>query len=177
MRDVISILGTVVVFLIVAAVDCQGDYRVIGSDEGIEVLVGQEVILPCHLESPVDVTNLTVEWSLGTTLVHVYRNRKDDLTLQHNDFKGRTSLFHEEMRNGNLSIQISRVNKGDGGDYTCFIPKLKSSTRRAHVSLIVKDKDEPKPIVDSTPCVGVHVGVELGMLSVQFNIFLYMAVN
>ena len=109
----------------------------IGSHEIIKALRGQDVILPCYVEPPVDVRNLTVEWRHSTTLMHVYRNRKDDLTLQHNEFKRRTSLFHDEMGKGNVSVLLSRLNKEDEGDYTCFIPKLKSDMRRGYVSLIV----------------------------------------
>ena len=114
-----------------------GEYEVIGSHQPIKALVGQDIILPCHLEPQFNVTTLTVEWRLSATLVHVYRNRKDDLTLQHKDFRGRTSLFHDEMSNGNISLKISSVTEADAGNYTCFVPRLHSEFRRGYISLIV----------------------------------------
>lgn len=112
-------------------------YEVIGTHQLIKVLVGEDVVLPCHVEPPLDVTSLTIEWRLKSVLVHVYRNWQDDDTLQHVAFKGRTSLFHNKMKTGNISLKISSVYEADEGNYMCSIPKLDSESRRGYTSLIV----------------------------------------
>uniref|UniRef100_A0A8C7CVI6 Ig-like domain-containing protein n=1 Tax=Oncorhynchus kisutch TaxID=8019 RepID=A0A8C7CVI6_ONCKI len=56
--------------------------------------------------------------------VHLYRDEKDDLVLQNPVFRGRTSLFKEELENGNTSLKLTRVKLSDAGNYTCYIPLL-----------------------------------------------------
>ncbi|XP_030286836.1 myelin-oligodendrocyte glycoprotein-like [Sparus aurata] len=114
-----------------------GQSDVIGSDQPVKVLVSDDIILPCHLESPLDVTTLSVEWRRGPVLVHVYRNRRDDPVSQDQNFKGRTSLFQDEMTRGNISLKLTNVTEQDAGNYTCSVPKL----QRSSVTLIV----EPPP--------------------------------
>ncbi len=110
---------------------------VIGSHEPVKVTVGDDTILPCHLEPPFDVNNLTVEWKRNGKEVHVYRSRDDDLVNQDKNFKDRTSLFHDEMSRGNISLKLTNVTELDAGNYTCHVPKLDSQVRRGNVILIV----------------------------------------
>ncbi|XP_036967441.1 butyrophilin subfamily 1 member A1-like [Acanthopagrus latus] len=114
-----------------------GQSDVIGSDQPVKVLVSDDIILPCHLEPPLDVTTLSVEWRRGPVLVHVYRNRGDDPVSQDQNFKGRTSLFPDEMTRGNISLKLTNVTEQDAGNYTCSVPKL----QRSSVTLVV----EPPP--------------------------------
>ncbi|KAM8748319.1 butyrophilin subfamily 1 member A1-like [Acanthopagrus schlegelii] len=110
-----------------------GQSDVIGSDQPVKVLVSDDIILPCHLEPPLDVTTLSVEWRRGPVLVHVYRNRGDDPVSQDQNFKGRTSLFPDEMTRGNISLKLTDVTEQDAGNYTCSVPKL----QRSSVTLVV----------------------------------------
>uniref|UniRef100_A0A3Q0RSR9 Ig-like domain-containing protein n=1 Tax=Amphilophus citrinellus TaxID=61819 RepID=A0A3Q0RSR9_AMPCI len=112
-----------------------GESDVIGSDEPVKANVGQEVILPCHLEPPFNVSTLTVEWKRNNTFVHLYRSRKDDPTSQDNQFKGRTSLFPEEMKKGNISLLLRNVSQADEGLYICHVPKLHSQVRKGNITL------------------------------------------
>uniref|UniRef100_A0A671TRA3 Ig-like domain-containing protein n=1 Tax=Sparus aurata TaxID=8175 RepID=A0A671TRA3_SPAAU len=114
-----------------------GQSDVIGSHQPVKVLVSNDIILPCHLEPPLDVTTLSVEWRRGPALVHVYRNRRDDPVSQDQNFKGRTSLFQDEMTRGNISLKLTDVTEQDAGNYTCSVPKLHKSS----VTLVV----EPQP--------------------------------
>uniref|UniRef100_A0A4W6FUA0 Ig-like domain-containing protein n=1 Tax=Lates calcarifer TaxID=8187 RepID=A0A4W6FUA0_LATCA len=102
--------------------------KVIGST--VKAAVGEDVILPCHLDPPFNVTNLTVEWKFTGNLVHLYRSREDDLTDQHLNFKNRTSLFKDEMVKGNISLKLTNVTENDAGNYTCNVPKLESQVKR-----------------------------------------------
>ncbi|XP_030286034.1 uncharacterized protein LOC115589330 [Sparus aurata] len=128
-----------------------GQSDVIGSHQPVKVLVSDDIILPCHLEPPLDVTTLSVEWRRGPVLVHVYRNRRDDPVSQDQNFKGRTSLFQDEMTRGNISLKLTDVTEQDAGNYTCSVPKL----QRSSVTLVV----EPPPAhgFHCTLLVFVHV--------------------
>ncbi|XP_070711227.1 butyrophilin subfamily 1 member A1-like [Pempheris klunzingeri] len=115
--------------------------EVIGSHQPITVSVGDDAILPCHLEPPFDVTTLTVEWKQGTKHVHTYRSREDHLDDQDQNFKHRTSLFHHEMEKGNISLKLTDVTEEDAGKYTCLVPKLQSQVKQDYVTL---NDSEPK---------------------------------
>ncbi|XP_031647526.1 butyrophilin subfamily 1 member A1-like isoform X1 [Oncorhynchus kisutch] len=100
------------------------------SDTGVQpivALVGDDVILPCTLRDTVSAVYQSVEWQrpdLKPKEVHLYRDEKDDLVLQNPVFRGRTSLFKEELENGNTSLKLTRVKLSDVGNYTCYIPLL-----------------------------------------------------
>uniref|UniRef100_A0A8P4FZ84 Ig-like domain-containing protein n=1 Tax=Dicentrarchus labrax TaxID=13489 RepID=A0A8P4FZ84_DICLA len=115
-----------------------GESNVIGSDKPVTVTVGDNVILPCHLEPPFDVTTLTVEWMRDREYVHVYRSTKDDPGSQEKNFRGRTFLFHEEMIRGNISLKLTNVTELDAGSYTCNVPKLESQVRKGFINLTVE---------------------------------------
>lgn len=95
----------------------------------IKVEEGVDVSLPCHLDPPRDVSGYTVDWKRDgqERPVHVYRDRMDDPVSQMGDFRNRTSLNHENLRRGNLTLCISSVRLSDTGSYKCFVPKLYES--------------------------------------------------
>ncbi|XP_076581124.1 butyrophilin subfamily 3 member A2-like [Chaetodon auriga] len=128
--------------LLVSVASVAGESDVIGSHEPVKVVVGDDAILPCHLEPPFDVHNLTVEWRCSETLVHIYRHEGDGADLQGENYKGRTSLFLEEMTRGNISLKLTNVSERDAGKYTCHIPELVSQVRRGDVTLIVEPVDK-----------------------------------
>ncbi|GAA6223770.1 myelin-oligodendrocyte glycoprotein-like [Lates japonicus] len=132
--------ASIVLLFSAAAVMSTGNPEVKGSPQPVKVSVGDDVILPCHLEPPIDATALVVEWRLNATRVHVYRNRRDAPDLQHKDFRHRTSLFHAEISRGNLSLKLSSVSKTIAGNYTCYVPHLASQVRKGYILLIVEDQ-------------------------------------
>ncbi|KAL0970538.1 hypothetical protein UPYG_G00243450 [Umbra pygmaea] len=117
---------------------------VIGQSEPVVAVAGDDVILPCTLRNTVSTVNAvdeSVEWQrldLRPKEVHFYRNRDDDNNgIQNENYKGRTSLFTEEMKNGNISLKLTKVELSDAGNYTCFVPSLNSPDQKASVELIV----------------------------------------
>uniref|UniRef100_A0A667X2Y5 Ig-like domain-containing protein n=1 Tax=Myripristis murdjan TaxID=586833 RepID=A0A667X2Y5_9TELE len=90
--------------------------------EHIHATDGGEVILPCWVDPRTDVRDRTVEWKKDKVdIVHVYRHGADDDDLQKERFRGRTSLFHDEMATGNLSLKLSNVTMNDSGTYRCSL--------------------------------------------------------
>uniref|UniRef100_A0A3B5BF19 Ig-like domain-containing protein n=1 Tax=Stegastes partitus TaxID=144197 RepID=A0A3B5BF19_9TELE len=111
--------------------------EVIGSHVPVTALVGQDVILQCQLEPPFDVHNLTVEWRFHKTIAHMYRSRGDDFDSQHERFRNRTVLFHDNMVTGDISLKLINVTEEDKGNYTCHVPNLQSQVRKAYITLNV----------------------------------------
>uniref|UniRef100_A0A671TNK0 Ig-like domain-containing protein n=1 Tax=Sparus aurata TaxID=8175 RepID=A0A671TNK0_SPAAU len=135
------LLSTVCSSVLLAA-----ETQLIGSHQPIVALVGDDVLLPCHLEPPLDVTKLSVEWRRGPALVHVYRSRGDD-PKQNPSYSLRTRLFMDELPHGSVSMQIFRVKLSDAGSYKCSLPAMK---KEAEVELIVgTSKMSPKHSVSS----------------------------
>ncbi|XP_051799829.1 myelin-oligodendrocyte glycoprotein-like isoform X2 [Acanthochromis polyacanthus] len=126
-----------------------GQRQVVGPAQPIIAALGDDVILPCHLEPMADVQGKTVVWSKpdlkpdplnpqrGVDYVHLYRNRKELPDRQIPLYSGRTSLFKDELKNGNISLKITNVTLEDHGRYKCFISRLNSKVNEAILQLIV----------------------------------------
>ena len=104
----------------------------IGSSHPILVKVGEEVILPCRIEPPVNMERKTVEWSrpdLKPDLVYLLKDGHhkpyQDLNPQ---YMNRTSLFPDQLAHGNMSLKLSSVIHSDKGAYKCFAPQLHGFT-------------------------------------------------
>uniref|UniRef100_A0A3Q1IHZ2 Ig-like domain-containing protein n=1 Tax=Anabas testudineus TaxID=64144 RepID=A0A3Q1IHZ2_ANATE len=103
-----------------------GQSKLIGSSQPIVATVGDDIILPCHLEPVMDVAAMTLEWTTsdqGPRFVFVWRAGQDLVNTKHPSYKGRTSLFSDELKHGNISLKLSEVKPADEGKYQCFIPK------------------------------------------------------
>ncbi|XP_023202803.1 programmed cell death 1 ligand 1-like isoform X2 [Xiphophorus maculatus] len=112
------------------------EYKVIGPSMPVTAEEKDDVVLQCHVEPELDVTNETVEWKLQDKLVYRYRSRTDDPDFQDPKFKGRTSLFLKEMVQGNVSLKLTNITEEDAGNYTCKVLK-----RKAQVTLNVGKVD------------------------------------
>ncbi|KAM9501640.1 butyrophilin subfamily 2 member A2-like [Clarias gariepinus] len=67
---------------------------------------------------------MTVEWlriEEMPLLVHRYRDHADRYEKQTPSYRGRTSLFKEELQKGNASLKLSPVRVSDEGEYKCLI--------------------------------------------------------
>lgn len=109
----------------------------IGPAQPIVAISGEDIVLPCHLEPAVDAVSLTVEWTrpdLYPRFVYVRRGGRDLLDGQNMLYEGRTSVSIDKLKNGNVSLKLSKVKFSDEGTYRCFIPEL---YRDAIVKLVV----------------------------------------
>ena len=75
--------------------------------------------------------------NLKTEKVHLYLDGRDSNWDQFPSYRGRTSMFHEELKNSNFSLKLTRVTLSDAGSYRCFIPTLTSQVKETTVQLFV----------------------------------------
>ncbi|XP_051250255.1 putative selection and upkeep of intraepithelial T-cells protein 1 homolog [Dicentrarchus labrax] len=111
--------------------------ELICSHQPIVALPGDDVILPCYLESPISASSETVEWTrpgLDPKYIHVHRDGRPANLFQNPSYFYRTRLFVDELQNGNVSMKIFRVKISDAGKYFCF---LRSMSKKASIQLTV----------------------------------------
>uniref|UniRef100_A0A669BAN4 Ig-like domain-containing protein n=1 Tax=Oreochromis niloticus TaxID=8128 RepID=A0A669BAN4_ORENI len=138
---------SVLIFHILLKDVCHGQPQLIGPSQVLVARAGDDVILPCHLEPASDVSAKTLEWtrsSLEPRFVYVSRGGQEIEILKNPSFKGRTSLFVDELKYGNISLKISKVKFDDIGTYTCYIPELK---KEAFVKLVVASDAATSPVI------------------------------
>ncbi|KAG7236269.1 hypothetical protein INR49_001185, partial [Caranx melampygus] len=94
--------------------------------EPIVATLGDDIILPCHLEPPMN--EKTLQWlrpDLDPNYVHVWHNGEELVDNHHPRYKGRTSLFTDRLKYGDLSLKLSTVTLSDRGTYKCSVPDRK----------------------------------------------------
>uniref|UniRef100_A0A4W3JJ90 Ig-like domain-containing protein n=1 Tax=Callorhinchus milii TaxID=7868 RepID=A0A4W3JJ90_CALMI len=86
-------------------------------------IVGGQVVLDCQLVPAELPANVEVRWNrlkLGEP-VHLYREGKDQPTLQDLSYAHRTELYKSQFRNGNVSLLIKQLTVQDEGVYSCQV--------------------------------------------------------
>ncbi|XP_072213965.1 myelin-oligodendrocyte glycoprotein-like [Excalfactoria chinensis] len=94
---------------------------VVAPNRHVTAIVGQDVVLRCHLSPSKDAWSSDIRWFLNgsTGLVHHYQN---GLNLeQMEEYKGRTELLRNGLSNGNLDLLITAVSFADSGSYICAV--------------------------------------------------------
>ena len=88
------------------------------------------LVLQCQVDprvdlsdKPLDVTRPDLEHQ-DKYIVHAYRHQQDFLTDQMDQYKGRTTLNREDLKNGTITLRISSVGPSDSGRYRIFVPGL-----------------------------------------------------
>ncbi|XP_078137934.1 butyrophilin-like protein 10 [Centroberyx gerrardi] len=121
----------------------EGQPQVIGPSQPIVAIVGDDIILPCHLELAMDAFAMTLEWArpdLDPGFVHVWRDGQELELSKHPSYEGRTSLFIDKLKHGDISLKLSKVKLSDEGRYRCFLPSL---DRDSIVQLVVGAVSSP----------------------------------
>uniref|UniRef100_A0A4W5JTS5 Ig-like domain-containing protein n=1 Tax=Hucho hucho TaxID=62062 RepID=A0A4W5JTS5_9TELE len=81
---------------------------VLGPTRVIVAVAGDDIILPCYIKPNITAEDMRVEWF----------NKYHD---QIRSYEGRTSLFKEQLKKGNTSLKLTRVQGTDDGRYKCLV--------------------------------------------------------
>ncbi|MEQ2238840.1 hypothetical protein ILYODFUR_037434, partial [Ilyodon furcidens] len=106
-------------------------------NSSVTAVVGEDVVLPCHLEPPKDASQMTVKWirpDLNSSLVYVSVDGHEYPDDQNEAYKGRTTMSLDKMKSGDISLKLSDVRLSDNGRYRCYIPNVE---KEYFVNLIV----------------------------------------
>ncbi|XP_042073135.1 butyrophilin subfamily 2 member A2, partial [Haplochromis burtoni] len=125
----------------------KAESQVVGPHQPVVALVDDDVILPCHVEPAEDVTAEILEWTrsdLNPRFVHVWRSGQDLVNTRNPSYRGRSSLFINELKRGNISLKLSKVKLSDEGTYECSIPLME---KKSFVKLVVASDAATSPVI------------------------------
>uniref|UniRef100_A0A3Q0RE87 Ig-like domain-containing protein n=1 Tax=Amphilophus citrinellus TaxID=61819 RepID=A0A3Q0RE87_AMPCI len=97
---------------------CQDVTRLV-KDTEVSCIFTERCVLPCSYRG----TDVVIHWyqvSAGDLRVHSFYYNKDQLADQNQHFRGRTSLFKDQISTGNASLQLTGVEVQDEGRYKCY---------------------------------------------------------
>uniref|UniRef100_A0A8C4SUE5 Ig-like domain-containing protein n=1 Tax=Erpetoichthys calabaricus TaxID=27687 RepID=A0A8C4SUE5_ERPCA len=99
------------------------EFQVIGPPNAVFALVGEDVTLPASMSPALNAQGFDVRWTRNDFFkpVLLYQNSEIITKNQIEAYKGRTSLFTEELVNGNVSLRLQDVRVSDDGLYKCFV--------------------------------------------------------
>ncbi|XP_060760845.1 butyrophilin subfamily 1 member A1-like isoform X1 [Neoarius graeffei] len=125
MRTFLSGVICVTLLILSSFVESQSErFQVVGPEARLIAVTGEDLVLPCFLKPSTSAVDMTVEWMRleeGASLVHLYKDHEDRNEEQAQPYRGRTSLFKEELQKGNASLKLSALRLSDEGRYKCLI--------------------------------------------------------
>ncbi|KAG7477442.1 hypothetical protein MATL_G00069660, partial [Megalops atlanticus] len=133
-------LCLILLFLQQTSVSRPEEFQVSGSADPVVAEVGEDVVLPCYLKSNISLEDMRVEWFRidSSNSVHLYQEREIRNENQISSYRRRTALFPEELKKGNASLRLTRVQASDEGQYKCFIHFTQSQYDDALVEVEIR---------------------------------------
>ncbi|XP_073670810.1 uncharacterized protein [Paramisgurnus dabryanus] len=87
--------------------------------QSVEVKLGCDVTVPCHLSPEISAVDMEIRWFKETDCVCIYKNRQMTEGKYH---EGRVNLFtHELLERGDVSLSLRDFRESDVGDYLCQV--------------------------------------------------------
>ncbi|XP_059570996.1 butyrophilin subfamily 1 member A1 isoform X1 [Alligator mississippiensis] len=98
-------------------------FTVVGPDQPITAIVGEEIVLPCRLSPSMSAANMEVRWFRpgSTNDVHLYRDGRDQFGGQMPEYERRTEFWKDGITDGNVSLRILNIGPSDEGLYICLV--------------------------------------------------------
>ncbi|KAK6486321.1 hypothetical protein HHUSO_G9891 [Huso huso] len=92
--------------------------------------------LPCDFTPG---SGIVIHWQKipRDIIVHSFYYEQDQLGTQNEQYQGRTSIFKEELDNGNASLLLRDIRMADKGTYHCYV-STDQRKNEAHVTVEVK---------------------------------------
>ncbi|KAL1273958.1 hypothetical protein QQF64_026772 [Cirrhinus molitorella] len=105
---------------------------VVPGTQKLEVSLGSDLIIPCHLSPAISAVDMEISWSNDTACVCLYEDRHLTEGVL---FKDRVSLFTHKFREGNVSLRLKNFRLSDIGNYHC---QVISKDRREKITVRVR---------------------------------------
>ncbi|XP_063339146.1 V-set domain-containing T-cell activation inhibitor 1-like [Pelmatolapia mariae] len=110
-------------------------WNIARGDVSVSCEFKQNCILPCTFRPGPE---LVIHWiqTTGNIQVHSFYHNQDKLGYQDQRFKGRTSIFKDQVSSGNASLQLTGVEFQDEGRYKCYT-SVTSGNQESFINVIV----------------------------------------
>nr|XP_025037089.1 myelin-oligodendrocyte glycoprotein-like [Pelodiscus sinensis] len=146
-------------------------FTVVGPDRPVTAVVGEEIVLPCHLAPRMSAENKEVTWfrSELSPFVHRCSNGQDQYGEQMPEYQGRTELLKDGLTHGNVALKILHVRLSDEGRYSCFVQDG-LFLEEAILELMVADPFFPK-VNPWMASLGMTLVVLLGSFALSVYLF------
>ncbi|XP_027894875.1 butyrophilin subfamily 1 member A1-like [Xiphophorus couchianus] len=105
---------------------CKGESLETKRPRLVAAMAGDDVVLPCHLGVTVNPDELVVEWGrldLNPRFVFMWFEGSENVNEKNIAYKGRTSVFTDRLRDGDVSLRLTAVKHSDNGRFRCYNPR------------------------------------------------------
>lgn len=125
---------------------CFTEFEITVPRDTVTGFYGEALILPCTfpVDSSWDLRSTVITWQRGLDVVHSFYYSQDQLDRQNRHYVSRTSLFIQEMAQGNASLKLEKVTLQDGGVYTCSVSTNTGSQKKSFGVKIAAFYSEPR---------------------------------
>ncbi|XP_067863098.1 CD276 antigen-like [Heptranchias perlo] len=115
----------------------------------------QSIVLGCSftINGGSSLEHIVITWQRteSNEVVHSYYYGKDQLSQQSEQYSGRTSLFPEEFKHGNVSLKLEGVRAEDAGQYMCFVSNTMGNAKKTILLRFAAYYKEPQLLVKLQP--------------------------
>uniref|UniRef100_A0A2K5UA00 RING-type E3 ubiquitin transferase n=1 Tax=Macaca fascicularis TaxID=9541 RepID=A0A2K5UA00_MACFA len=110
-----------------------GQWQVFGPNKAVQALVGEDAAFSCFLSPKTNAEAMEVRFFRGQrfSVVHLYRDGKDQPFMQMPQYQGRTKLVKDSIAGGRLSLRLENITVLDAGLYGCWIGSQSSYYQEA----------------------------------------------
>lgn len=88
-------------------------------DTEVFCVFNESCILPCSFQAASEPVVLWTHLAAEESPVHSFYDNKDQVQHQNQNFRGRASLFGDQISSGNASLLLAGVKIQDQGRYKC----------------------------------------------------------
>ncbi|XP_047672910.1 uncharacterized protein LOC113638948 [Tachysurus fulvidraco] len=144
-------------YLLLIVFICDG-FNVHGPPGPLIVQLGDSVMLPCFVETPLPLEELEVGWKRNDseTLVHLWQDGESRPESQNQHYHERAHFFTEEIAHGNFSLLLTDVTSKDAGVYKCVVyTKLDSG------ETLIEIKEIERLIVSGAHIISAYAGEDI----------------
>uniref|UniRef100_A0A2K6BXF0 Butyrophilin like 8 n=1 Tax=Macaca nemestrina TaxID=9545 RepID=A0A2K6BXF0_MACNE len=110
-----------------------GQWQLFGPNKAVQALVGEDAAFSCFLSPKTNAEAMEVRFFRGQrfSVVHLYRDGKDQPFMQMPQYQGRTKLVKDSIAGGRLSLRLENITVLDAGLYGCWIGSQSSYYQEA----------------------------------------------
>ncbi|KAF5890669.1 antigen like protein [Clarias magur] len=132
--------------LLLDGVACYSEFEISVPTRVQMGVYGESVLLSCTfpVSGSWESDSSVITWQRHLEVVHSFFHGRDHPEYQSARYAGRTSLFHQEMKNGNASLRLDRTTLEDAGEYTCSISTKLGSQRKSFSLKVAAFYPEPR---------------------------------